>query len=61
MAAYQISIDQEPTMSDSPFDPKTIFEAYRNAFAPALKAQQESIQAIDRLGRYHYSVAGDYL
>jgi phasin family protein len=48
-------------MSDSPFDPKTIFEAYRNAFAPALKAQQESIQAIDRLGRYQYSVAGDYL
>jgi hypothetical protein len=48
-------------MSDSPFDPKTIFEAYRNAFAPALKAQQESIQAIDRLGRYQYAVAGDYL
>jgi selenocysteine lyase/cysteine desulfurase len=48
-------------MSDSPFDPKTIFEAYRNAFAPALKAQQEGIQAIDRLGRYQYAVAGDYL
>ena len=48
-------------MSDSPFDPKTIFEAYRNAFAPALKAQQESIQAIDRLGRYQYAVAGDCL
>ena len=48
-------------MSDSPFDPKTIFEAYRTAFAPALKAQQESIQAIDRLGRYQYAVAGDYL
>lgn len=48
-------------MSDSPFDPKTIFDAYRNAFAPALKAQQEGIQAIDRLGHYQYAVAGDYL
>lgn len=48
-------------MSDSPFDPKTIYDAYRNAFAPALKAQQESIQAIDRLGRYQFAVAGDYL
>ncbi len=48
-------------MSDSPFDPKSLFEAYRSAFAPALKAQQEGINAIDRLGRYQYSVAGDYL
>ncbi len=48
-------------MSDSPFDPKTIFDAYRNAFAPALKAQQEGIQAIDRLGHYQYAVAGDYM
>lgn len=48
-------------MSDSPFDPKSIFEAYQNAFAPALKAQQESIKAIDRLGKYQYAVAGDYL
>jgi phasin family protein len=48
-------------MSDSPFDPKSIFEASRSAFAPALKAQQESIKAIDRLGHYQYAVAGDYL
>jgi phasin family protein len=48
-------------MSESPFDPKSIFESYRNAFAPALKAQQESIKAIDKLGRYQYAVAGDYL
>lgn len=48
-------------MTDSFFDPKAVFEAYRNAFAPALKAQQESIKAIDRLGRYQYAVAGDYL
>ncbi|MGC1386902.1 MAG: phasin family protein [Steroidobacteraceae bacterium] len=48
-------------MSDSTFDPKAIFEAYRNAFAPALKAQQEGVKAVDRLGRYQYAVAGDYL
>ncbi|HXJ43378.1 MAG TPA: phasin family protein [Bryobacteraceae bacterium] len=48
-------------MSNSPFDPKTFFETYRNAFAPALKAQQESVKAFERLGRYQYAVAGDYL
>ena len=48
-------------MSDSTFDPKSIFEAYRNTFAPTLKAQQESLKAIDRVGRYQYAVAGDYL
>jgi len=48
-------------MSDMTFDPKAIFEAYRNAFAPTLKAQQEGVKAIDRLGRYQYAVAGDYL
>src|SRR5580698_6902918 len=48
-------------MTDSAFDPKTIFEAYRNAFAPTFKAQQEGLKAIDRAGRYQYAVAGDYL
>ncbi len=48
-------------MTDTTFDPKTIFETYRNAFAPALKAQQESVKALDRVGRYQYAVAGDYL
>jgi hypothetical protein len=48
-------------MSDTTFDPKAIFEAYRNAFAPTMKAQQEGVKAIDRLGRYQYAVAGDYL
>jgi hypothetical protein len=48
-------------MSDPTFDPKTILEAYRNACAPTLKAQQEGLKAIDRAGRYQYAVAGDYL
>jgi len=48
-------------MSELSFDPKTIFESYRNAFAPALKVQQEGVKALDRVGRYQYAVAGDYL
>src|ERR1700690_840682 len=48
-------------MTDTTFDPKTIFETYRSAFAPALKVQQESVKALDRVGRYQYAVAGDYL
>lgn len=38
-------------MIDSTFDPKTVLEKYRNAFVPAL----------DRVGRYQYAIAGDYL
>ena len=48
-------------MTDTTFDPKTILETYRNAFAPALKVQQEGVKVIDRVGRYQYAVAGDYL
>jgi len=48
-------------MTDISFDPKTIFESYRNALAPALKVQQEGVKALDRVGRYQYAVAGDYL
>ena len=48
-------------MSDSTFDPKAVLETYRNAFAPAVKGQQEGLKAIDRAGRYQYAVAGDYL
>ena len=48
-------------MSDTTFDPKAIFESYRNAFAPALKAQQEGVKALDQVSRYQYAVAGDYL
>jgi len=48
-------------MTETTFDPKAIFESYRNAFAPALKAQQEGVKALDRLSRYQYAVAGDYL
>jgi phasin family protein len=45
----------------TPFDPKSILENYRSTFAPVIKAQQEGIKSFDRLGRYQYAVAGDYL
>jgi phasin family protein len=48
-------------MTETTFDPKTIFDSYRNAIAPALKVQQEGVKALDRVGRYQYAVAGDYL
>lgn len=48
-------------MSDNTFDPKTILDTYRSAFAPVLQAQQEGVKVIDRVGRYQYAVAGDYL
>jgi hypothetical protein len=48
-------------MNDSLFDPKTIMDSYRSAFAPALKAQQEGMKVMDRFGHYQYAVAGDYL
>lgn len=48
-------------MSDTTFDPKAILENYKAAFAPVIKAQQEGVKAIDRVGRYQYAVAGDYL
>ena len=48
-------------MSNLTYDSKTILENYRVAFAPALKAQQEGVKALERVGRYQYAVAGDYL
>jgi len=48
-------------MINSTFDPNTILETYRNAFAPVVKAKQDSANLLDRVGRYQYAVAGDYL
>ena len=48
-------------MPDTTFDATKILDAYRQAFAPALKSQQEGLKALDRLGRYQYALAGDYL
>lgn len=48
-------------MSDRTFDVNALIDAYRNAFAPALDAQQEGLKSFDRLARYQYAIAGDYL
>ena len=48
-------------MSDTSFDPKSLFDTYRSAFEPAIKAQQQGVKTLDRAGRYQYDVAGDFL
>ena len=36
-------------------------EAYRAVFAPVQRAQQEGLEALQRLARFQYAVAGDFL
>src|SRR5579864_4564403 len=48
-------------MIDRTFDPNTLINATREAFAPVLKAQQEGFKTFERLARLQYAVAGDML
>ena len=48
-------------MTTQTFDAAAILETYRTAFAPALAAQQEAFKSVERLVRYQYALAGDYL
>ena len=48
-------------MSDFKFDPTAAFDAYRGAWAPTLRAQQEALKAIESFGRFQFAIAGDYL
>ena len=48
-------------MIDRTFDPSTIINATREAFAPVIKAQQEGFKTLERLARLQYAVAGDVL
>ena len=48
-------------MTNQTFDATAILETYRTAFAPALAAQQEAFKSVERLVRYQYALAGDYL
>jgi hypothetical protein len=43
------------------FDVNTWFKSYRDAFAPAQRAQAEGLKAFERVLRHQYAVAGDYL
>ena len=38
-----------------------MFDAYKDAFAPVMKAQQEGFKTVERLARYQFAVAGDCL
>jgi phasin family protein len=48
-------------MADRSFDPNALFETFRSSLAPVMRAQQESLKALDRLAHYQYALAGDYL
>lgn len=48
-------------MTDRTFDPNAWLDAYRDTFAPMYKAQQEGLKTLERLARFNYAVAGDYL
>ncbi|MFO1465138.1 MAG: phasin family protein [Steroidobacteraceae bacterium] len=48
-------------MSNRSFDLSTMFDVYRDALAPVLRAQQEGFKTFERLARYQFAVAGDYL
>ena len=48
-------------MIDRTFDPNTLINATREAFAPVIKAQQEGFKTFERLARLQFAVAGDVL
>ena len=48
-------------MSQPTFDFSALFDTYRQAFAPLYTAQQSSLKTLERLARYQFAVAGDYL
>ena len=48
-------------MIDKTFDPSTLINATREAFAPLIKAQQEGFKTLERLARLNYAFAGDVL
>jgi hypothetical protein len=48
-------------MTQPTFDFTTLFDTYRQAFAPVVAAQQNYLQTLERVSRYQFAVAGDYL
>ena len=48
-------------MSELNLNPSATIDAYRNALAPTLQAQQEGLKTLESFGRYQYAIAGDYL
>ena len=48
-------------MTQPAFDFTAMFDTYREAFAPLFRAQSEGLKTVERLARYQFAVAGDYL
>ena len=48
-------------MTQPTFDFTALFDNYRQAFAPVFTAQQNGLKTLERLARYQFAVAGDYL
>ena len=48
-------------MTQPTFDFTTLLDTYRQAFAPVLSAQQNGFKTLERLARYQFAVAGDYM
>ena len=48
-------------MTQPTFDFSTLFDTYKTAMAPVFRAQQEGLKTFERLARYQFAVAGDYL
>jgi hypothetical protein len=48
-------------MTDHKFDLDSVLNTYRDTFAPVVKVQQKGLQTLERLARYQFAVAGDYL
>lgn len=48
-------------MIDHTFDLDNVLHTYRETFAPVAKVQQKGLQTLERLARYQFAVAGDYL
>jgi len=48
-------------MTQPTFDFTNMFDTYRQAFAPVLTAQQNYLKTLERVARYQFAVAGDYL
>src|ERR1700722_5675238 len=48
-------------MTQKTLDFTALFDTYRQAFAPVIAAQQSGLKTMERLARYQFAVAGDYL
>src|ERR1700733_11276558 len=56
-----VAVCKETSMTQPPFDFSALFDTYRQAFAPVIAAQQNYFKTVERLARYQFAVAGDYL